>query len=578
MTRAATVPALLSLLVLVLVLPGVALAEGETKTFEEHNFKITLPSSSWSWMELNSQEIDSGYVTSLGRRAQGTIAVVKIRVVPTNDLPLSELTQEVKDGLSSSLVQVDGVKVTRGKLSGINGTLAIIKGKDNRDCHRMYRAYAIEADGRFHQLIFDLRDGAETKQAREIDALRRGYRLLKGAGPEEEAPDEDIHGGDEDDSDDADGGESGGAPTREGRTLVFPSHNLKWTLPEGSPFRWTSITPDEGIKEGMLCRAEAQIERPPKENAKDQGPRVNAARVILSVAPQGEGWTPEGCVKSPGVHANIEENVFDKVDYGRMKIVEELPVGDHTGAALQMVGTKDGRVRYFRLYAVGLKGERYVWEVLLEGDGSVDDDFKRPVKNLLDGVEFIDKTTWIRGPLAVPGVPSHDRERGSDVGKAKDVQSMGFKVTKPEEMAIISFKPENTGGNLRLAWEMRTEDKQAYFYFDVQTWSERSLQRQRNPYEEMVRQREGQWKEHAGSPDTIAKGKTAWFKSKFGRGKGLGYEFTGYLDDAPFIEYGFIVKYKKYVYWIRFQFGGENAEKIFSKTFRALKKALKFVT
>ena len=45
-------------------------------------------------------------------------------------------------------------------------------------------------------------------------------------------------------------------PKREGRTLVFPTRGIRWTLPEGSPFHWIEPAPDEATLAGPLVTAE----------------------------------------------------------------------------------------------------------------------------------------------------------------------------------------------------------------------------------------------------------------------------------------------------------------------------------
>lgn len=576
MPRFARLSALLVLAVL--LLPGVVLAE--EKTFEDKNFKLT-PSGSWQWMELSSQMKDTGYVAQLGRRAAGSTAMVNIRVVPTGGLSLSELSQEVKDGLSQSLAAVQGTKTTKGKLSGLECDLVLIKGLNNRDSHVLIKAYNLEAGGMFHQVMFSLVDGAETKQAKEVDALRRSYRLLKGAGPEEEAPDDlegaELGGGSDDDDSgfDDEAGKDG--------TLTFEGQNLKWTLPEGSPFEWTRVNSDESLEQGTLVRAEAAIEIETDDEEKKMS---NEAVVILFVGPQDAGWTPKALMNASNYHANIEENFYQdgKIDYGRMKIIDELPVGNMSGAALQIMGSikaevngkEKNLVRVFRAYAVGLKGRRYVWNVILTGNGMVDNEFKRPLKDLMAGVEFLDTFVWARGPVGIPGIPGHDQDRGRFVDQEKEISSMGFKAKKPKGMAHLSFESAHTGGSLRIAWEKRSEDKTAYLYFDVQSWPKKSTRQVKDFEQVRVQERAGQWMEHTQSAKTVKKGKTPWFKANYGRGKGVGYEFTGYSGDTPFKEMGYVIEYKKHVYWVRYQLGGEKAEKIFSKDLKTLKKAIKF--
>lgn len=561
-------PGLLALFACLVLLPGVALG-AETKTFEDKNFKLVLPSGDWQWHEVGADAAGNGYVGTLYRQAAGTLARVDIRVVPTNGLPLSDLVGEVRDNLSAGLSAVQGTKVEPALLSGLDCSLVLIKGRDKEDHPLLIKAYTLEAGGLFHQMMFFLTNGAEDRQAKEIDALRRGYRLLKGAGPEEKEPENPDKVGDIGDG-------QGTGPTQEGNTLTFPSHNVKWSIPDGSKFKWTSVARNEGMERGVLCRAEAAVQHDPPEGSQDKQPVVNRAEISLQVYPQPAGWTPALVARSTQYTAEIEKQAFDKVDYGRLRVVEDMEIGNVRGGGFQMVGWKDGLVRYFQVYAIGLQGQAYEIQAVLTGDGSVDDDFKKDVREMLKSIEFLDTTIWVRGPATIPGVRSFDRDRGKYAGEEKEFKLLGFEAVKPEEMASLEFNPGETGGGLRLAWEMRSDDKQSYLYFDVQSWGKDILLKNKDFFEERIKEREGQWQADVTSPTTVTKGKEAFFKARYGKGKGLGYEFKGYLGQVPFVEQGFLVEYKKYVYWIRYQFGGEDAEKAFSKTLKELKKAIKF--
>ncbi|MHC5010434.1 MAG: hypothetical protein ACYTG6_05700 [Planctomycetota bacterium] len=565
---------LLPAVLLLAVVPGAALAdEGETKEFADKNFKITLPNERWSFRDVPGDMQSAGYVAQLEAQKGQAFARVLVRVAAADDLPLQELTRETSDGLRQQLSEVTSSKTGTGMLSGIEGSLVLLTGKTGTH-DAMFRAYSIEKSGTFHQLIFFLVNGAESTMARELDALRRSYRLLRGAGPVEPEPVEEEAGGgfDEGDIEESDDWPANG-PRREGRTLVFPSHNLKWTLPEGSPFEWRSPIPNEEDGEGILIRAVATEEREP---ADDDDPTENRAVVLLHVRPLPPGYTPQRVVENQGLQESIAENVFEKVTHARTKIVKEIEVGNIQGAALQLVGSREGAVVYFRLYAAMLKEERYHWECVLSGGREVDDVYKTALRDLMKGVEFLDTTQAVRGPIGIAGIPDHGSERGFGEGETKTITSVGFSIKKPPEMREINYTPGQVDPNLRLAWETRSEDGQAYLYFDVQTFDAQALQRANQSEEDLVKARAGQWMEAAQDATTIAKGDEAWFRDRLGRGRGVGYEFRGTLQGAPFVERGYIVKYKKYVYWIRFQYGGEDAEEFFRKLIRTLSKAVKF--
>ena len=89
--------------------------------------------------------------------------------------------------------------------------------------------------------------GAQNGEVAGINAVRKGFRLLKGAKGEDK--DETLmelgsadEGGSDGDAGTNGGGDDGwpaGGAKKEGRKVSLPTHNVEWTLPEG-PFRWHS--------------------------------------------------------------------------------------------------------------------------------------------------------------------------------------------------------------------------------------------------------------------------------------------------------------------------------------------------
>ena len=223
-----------------LLLPG--LVRAEEKTFADKNFKLEA-SDSWQWMELSSDLESSGYVARLGRRAAGSVAVVDIRVVPTNGLPMDDLVQEVKDGLGASLQAVQGTKVMKGKLSGLACELVLLKGIDNRDSHVLIRAYNLEAGDTFHQMMF-------THRRRGRDEAGQGDRraaprlpAAQGRGPVEE---------------EAEGLDDGGCEERR-RTTRAQDAPARAGADAGVPTPTTSSGPS---RTGTLVRVDLRQPRP----------------------------------------------------------------------------------------------------------------------------------------------------------------------------------------------------------------------------------------------------------------------------------------------------------------------------
>jgi hypothetical protein len=239
-----------------------------------------------------------------------------------------------------------------------------------------------------------------------------------------------------------------------------------------------------------------------------------------------------------------------------------------------MAGRKENRAVFVWYWFIGLRGKVYEWRAVVFGGREANDVFKQDVKMLMAGIEFPETLEPVAGPVGIPSVPAFSEQRGKDFDKEKKITSIGFTATKPEGVSVIDFDPQHGTPNLRLAWETRSEDGQQYLYFDVQSYP--TQPGARDPEGQLLSQREGTWRDAVDGAKIISKGKTAGFKDKWSKAKGLGYEFTGTHRDKPYTERGWIVSYKKYTYWIRVQYGGEDAEKAFSKLFKKLKKSVRF--
>ncbi len=558
---------------LVLLLGGLASAEPTTKVFDAHNFKWTVPDG-WDLSEFSDADQALGYIIRATGRKDDAYVVADVRVKATEGLSIQEMSDEVRNWHSQQMTTLQGSKTREGSLSGIKGTEVLVKGEDETGAGKLVRAYTIEAGGQFHQVIFKLYNGADATMAAQVDEARRGYRLLKGAGPmEQEAK---ISDGDDD------GGTTGTpdnwpekGPKIDDGTLLFPSHNMNWKLPKQTKLQLTGIIDDEERQpeEGKNILLVAFKGTEPREAKKDGEPTQNTIDVRFFVGKERPGFDANGLVQNSGLHNNLAEQMFDSVEFGRTKATTDHEIGNFTGGRLAMAGRKAENVRFFVLYVLGLKGRVYECHVRADGGRRAFSTFQNDVKELMAGIEFLDTAEWITGPAGVQGVPPFSIARGDSVDEERDYTSVGFTVVKPEGMASLA-PSERKHPNLRYAWEMRTEDKQKYFYFDIHSFPLRGNEGDMD--EEIVKQRELQWKEIAQNPETVKRGRTPWFKDRLGRGKGLGYEFVGFIDDVPFLERGYVVKYKKYLYWVRFQFGGKGAEKQFSKLQKTIAKSIKF--
>jgi hypothetical protein len=572
-------PSLLAAVLLVAALPAAA-DETPKRRFADSNFEWRLPSEDWQWQEVTPDQKTAGYQVGALRHTDGGAITAIVRVVPTNGLSLDELLEEVKGALQGNpFDKVTGTRKDKVRLSGLEGTLLVAQGTAGEKAVHQ-RIWSIAAGGKFHQVFVTCWMGAEGKAAAELDALRRGYRLLQGAGPEEPEPATGPALSDEEPTLEEGAAWPAGGPRREGNRLVFPSHNLEWAIPEGSPFRWTASTADEtkfGVQ--VIAEARAPVVGDAPAGGGAPAPTENICRLTLQILEAGAGFTPRLWVESPDSQDELAK-AFDRVDINKTKIVREIDIGNTSGVALQMAGAvKGGAIGFLRVYLVMVRGKVYVFEANMQGTKDADDAFREPLKALLAAARFPNLQEPVRGPLAISGIGALGKVRGFGAGEEREGTGPGYTTRKPKELSEINHDPQAVPTEFKFAWEWRSADEQHYFYFDLSSYKAADMQGSRVTEQDFVKTRESQWREHAGSSAVVTgKGKENWSKAEFARAKGIGYRFTGDLDGAPFVERGYIVRHKQSVYWVRLQFGGKDAEKALDKMAKAVEKALKFAS
>jgi len=552
-----------------LLLAGPALAS-ERREVKDRNLAWTLPSAHWSFVEPGAPEKENGYV--LGAQHAGGGVRAWARVTPAEGLAAKDLAEEIRDGTTKGLSKQAQAQVMDGRLSGLAGSAVLVSGEQGGVPYTM-RAWVILQGGTLHALIVDVFHGADKDLGSEIDALRRGYRLLAGAGPEEApaAGQTPVEGG---------GADLQGeafpplGPKREGRTVVFPSHNLRWTLPEGSPYAWTKATDDEKKVGQVLLQAKAGMER--KAEGADE-PKVTSSQVLLVVGPRTAGATPSGIVNNSGVHEHFIKTVFGKtpVDASKTKIDPDRKVGNMQGASFMLVGGQGKTVACFIFVTVMLRDRTYEWHVVVEGGKDVLSTWGKHVGGLFEGVEFPNTVEPVSGPVGVAGIGALPSSRGHSGDKEVEQAFAGGTAKKPK--GVLSVPWESGEAAQRLAWEARSPDGLAYVFFDVRGWSSSDRQVAARKLEEWVTEREGEWKGVAGSDAlTVTKGKEAWQDGAFAGAKGVTYRFTGSTPGGePLVEQGWVVRAKGSVLFLRAQFGGQDAEKVMDAAWKSMRKGIK---
>jgi|GEM_PF-4102270 len=547
---------------------GPPASAGAKREVKAKNFAWTLPSEDWSFVECAAEQAEAGYVVGVSHK-DGRVKAWA-RVAPANGLTAADLADEVKTFTLQSLTKKGPAQVGNGRLSGLAGSLVAIQGEKDGVAF-WFRGYAVKQADTLHQVLIESYDGAEKGLGSAIDALRRGYRLIDGAGPEEAASEVNpLPAADES----AEAGEEfpAGGPKKEGRTAVFPSHNVRWTLPEGSPFVWSQVTEDEK-KMGLLIQTRATQER---KTEGDGEPKQNAIAVSLIVGPRQAGAAPDLLVNASNVQEQFIETVFNgKIDAGRTKVDPSRKVGNHTGASFMLAGGEGKLVRHFVLVIVMLRERQYEWHVLMEGGKDVLSVWGKPLTALFDAVQFPNTVEPVSGPIKVPGIGALPSARGHSGDKETEKPIPGGLAKKPKGVTDVPWE----GGDpaQRIAWEARSPDGLAYLFFDIRGWSLSDRAVAQRGLEEWVKERESEWRTGAGSDAvTVTKGKEAWSDGAWGGAKGLTYRFTGAgAGDHPFVEQGWVVRGKGSVIVLRAQFGGANAEKTMDAAWKAIKKGIK---
>ena len=557
------------------------------REFKTSNFSWTLPSSDWSFAKItdNSHKQAGGIiqVTSDDRHVRADVTIND-----SGGLELDERLAEVKEGSRSLIETITHTKIIDSSLSGIKGKALLMQGHARGGkvvIH--FRGYLIERKGKFYHLNIICYHGSHRRMTESIDRMRRGFRLLKGAGKGEDAPEtfdelpkvdtgsaesgKDAKGGG---GDDIDWPEKG--PKRDGSTAIFPKHNLRWTLPSGGVLKWDSPMPDASVepseKTQALIRVVGEIERKKQEFEKNTPDKNNFSCTLLAeLAPPGRNTAK--ALRSQQIQDNISKAIFDGKHEASKTQVRDTKIGNWKGTYAKFVGrTKRGLHHTFLYMETMLQGVMYTWQVNFVGHSDAQKSFGKLFGKLIKGVKFESTDEWIAGPLKgvvaeFPGNRGNDRSKATVIDKAP-----GITFKKPPGVAELSFR-SSFNRAFCFAVEGRSEDNKNYFYMDVHSNWMPSIQ-QSGKLEDFIVKRHTEWKAAGGDPQKLPK--TPFRKGKFGAAKGFQYEYEGTLNDEPFVEQGYAVKHKQTAYFIRVQFGGENAEKNLKNLWKSIKKGFKF--
>ena len=572
----------LALVATLLLVPAAALA-GTSKEFKDAGFTWTLPDG-WTFASLAPQEEQNGFVAK-ANDASGRIQVYAYAVA--TDLDVAGRVQDIQNAGGMGAGDVKATKVLDSTLSGVKGKVVIesIEGQGGAKLH--LRHYVIKSGGKLYMLVVRAWHGSHVAGAGAINAARKGFRLLQGAGGED---------ADEPMTEVGDGGETqakgpgavGGwpktGPKLEGNTAVLERHNVKWTLPDDSPFKWQGAAANyDKFEYGQLVWAGGRVKRDKKEYEKD-APDYNVAHLDLLCLKidleKSPGFKVLDWIKGGGAENTVKQwKFFKDIQAGRTRVWNEMAFGNVPGAAVRYEGTAaQGGAGLLLMHATVMQGKLYLARALCRGYNDIWQTMKMDIGRAIQGIEFIDTTRPISGPLLGAFV-SWAWDRGEDRGEEKTYKRPGFSFEKPAELNYLKAPQGANMPQLQWAGEARSKDGKAYLYFQVTMVSLVVPRGETMPNEEdILEKRAASWRSGAGSAADMGGAKGA-LKSRKGRFRGAGgekYTFTGHLGTTPFVEEGYVVKHKQALYHILFQYGGEDAEKHLKKLIKSVEKGFKF--
>ncbi len=559
------------------------------REFKTSNFTWTLPSDDWSFSEISDNGLkQAGGIIEVTSSDRHTRALVIVN--DSGGLKPDERLNEVKEATRPSIETVTHTKVVDSTLSGRPAKLLLMQGHARGGkviIH--FRGYLIERKGKFYHLNITCYHNSHRTATESIDRMRRGFRLIKGAGKGEDAPetfdelpkvDAGAKGAGGESNDGADGDEiewPEKGPTREGNTVIFPKHNLRWTLPKGGVLKWQDPMPDASVEPGengqALISVVGEVERKKQEFEKNTPDKNRFLLTLYSeLAPPGRNTAK--ALRSQQMQENVSKQIFGGKHRADKTQVRDTKIGNWKGSYIKMVGrTKDGsRHRTFLYMETMLQGVMYTWQVNFIGHTDAQKSFGKAFGKLVKGIKFDSTDEWIAGPIlgvvpAFPGNRGQDREKATVIEKAP-----GVTFKKPSGIAELTFRSA-FNQLFCFAIEGRSEDNKNYIYMDVHSNWMPNVQ-QSGKLEDFIEKRASDWEAGGGDPQKVPKSK--FRKGKFGAAKGFQYEYEGTLNGEPFVEQGWAVKHKQTAYFIRVQFGGPDGEKNMKKLWKSVRKGFKF--
>ncbi len=569
-----------------------AAAEPPSRTFEDKNFRWTLPSDAWTFEEPPEGDKSVGAVIWARRVvSRGVEVAAHVTVRDAGGSTAETLLSEAREVKEAAYADTASEKTASVRWAGVPAGLLKMTGKADNGSTLAFRVYAAVVDGVMHMLEVRMSNGAEKQAAEEVDALAAGYRLLKGGSP---------HGGGESPppepgtgpggAPEGGGDEAPAAPAGDGLTKRFEKLGLTWKLPPqsaeappptppdgdappdsdkpppGPPPRWawdvSHGNPNlQPLEKGELARAGLVV-------GED-----NPVVVSLFIQPGQAGGTVSGFVNNSGNVDTFTKNNFSDTPIPKMD--EDMAIGNWHGGVLILTGkdkqAEPGRLQV-RMYVAILKNVVYILEMHLLG--GAENKYKPELKAVLAGLRWDDTKEGIRGPVSTP-FPPFTEPRGKFLGEDRKVTKPAFQLTKPALFAELEY-PGTAQEFAEWSWAAEARKEGAYCFVGILTRPVKAFQEQKPPKdpETWVDDAESQWKNDLLEATTRQKSeKTNRTPGDFGGKKGSAYDFRGTSERTPYLEKGWVVKIGQNVFRVRVQYGGKDAEAKFASEVKALVKS-----
>lgn len=573
------------------------LEAAESKTFTDKNVKWTLPEGGgWQFMPMNEGLKKNGYVAQASNNNISTHMHVVVK--DAEGLSAKAYSDEIVGFIRARMAKVQSSKAWKGTLSGLECRAVYVYGSLHDGTPLHGTSYVLLKEKRLYTVLVQVYHDAHKTQWKAIDAARRGVRLINGSGPEEQPamfgvaddgpdtvkgtkptrPPASAAGESGSDGADAAGGaeESGGwdsstwperGPKLEERTIVLPSHNMRWTVAEDAP--WSVRVGENEGAHGQPLVAFAM--------SAGEGEAADTCEVMLLVQKRGAGFTTKALVNDIEYQNGLAKSLHARLP-GGVTLEEDYEIAGINGSAFGLKGkTEKGAYITVTHYWVALRGEVYRIQTVAQGSRGCEQKFTAAVSDLLGGISFPEETEPVAGPIA-GAVPFHVIPRGNYLTKEYTVKAPLIEVLKPEGFGKLTNLNDP---NLHFAFETRSEDGTAYYYLDVGSYENAALSQQQIKLESWVEDRATAWETAATGNVKLRKGRKTkgalHSKAKWAKASGIGWRFEAEFYENPFVEYGYYVRHKKYTYVIREQFGGVDAEKKFKSARKALLKKWKWL-